>query len=68
MEILSILGMVALNYGELLRGCVCCFCELNSNETLNFWFVQEEKLPYAFYISDKELLVALGTYLEKNKG
>ncbi|GMY22460.1 notchless protein homolog [Fagus crenata] len=33
------------------------------NKLLN----NEEKLPYAFYISDKELLVALGTYLEKNK-
>ncbi|XP_057736295.1 notchless protein homolog isoform X1 [Arachis stenosperma] len=27
----------------------------------------EEKLPYAFYISDEELLVPLETYLHKNK-
>lgn len=27
----------------------------------------EEKLPYAFYISDHELVVDLGTYLQKNK-
>ncbi|KAA0048388.1 notchless protein-like protein [Cucumis melo var. makuwa] len=27
----------------------------------------EEKLPYAFYISDQELTVSLGAYLEKNK-
>ncbi|GMN32181.1 hypothetical protein TIFTF001_003556 [Ficus carica] len=27
----------------------------------------EEKLPYAFYITDQELVVQLGTYLEKNK-
>ena len=33
-----------------------------------FGLVQEEKLPYSFYISDKELVVPLGTYLEKNKG
>lgn len=31
-------------------------------------FDQEEKLPYAFYISDQELIVPLETYLEKNKG
>ena len=24
--------------------------------------------PYAFYISDQELVVQLGTYLQKNKG
>ncbi|XP_062118920.1 notchless protein homolog [Humulus lupulus] len=33
------------------------------NQLLN----NEEKLPYAFYISDQELLVPLGTYLEKHK-
>ncbi|KAF9593285.1 hypothetical protein IFM89_021041 [Coptis chinensis] len=33
------------------------------NDLLN----NEEKLPYAFYISDKELVVQLGAYLEKNK-
>ncbi|KAG9460005.1 hypothetical protein H6P81_004513 [Aristolochia fimbriata] len=27
----------------------------------------EEKFPYSFYISDQELLVQLGTYLEKSK-
>lgn len=25
-------------------------------------------LPYSFYVSDEELLVPVGTYLEKNKG
>ena len=34
------------------------------NKLLN----NEEKLPYAFYISDQELLVPLETYLHKNKG
>ena len=34
----------------------------------HFWDFQEEKLPYAFYISDQELVVQLGTYLQKNKG
>ncbi|RVX00389.1 Notchless protein-like [Vitis vinifera] len=34
------------------------------NKLLN----NEEKLPYAFYISDQELVVQLGTYLQKNKG
>jgi len=33
-----------------------------------FFSCQEEKLPYAFYISDHELVVDLGTYLQKNKG
>lgn len=33
------------------------------NKLLN----NEEKLPYAFYISDHELLVPLGSYLEKHK-
>ncbi|EXB70653.1 hypothetical protein L484_023839 [Morus notabilis] len=33
------------------------------NQLLN----NEEKLPYAFYVSDKELIVPLGVYLEKNK-
>ncbi|XP_024988898.1 notchless protein homolog [Cynara cardunculus var. scolymus] len=27
----------------------------------------EEKLPYAFYISDQELVIQLGDYLQKNK-
>ncbi|XP_057512806.1 notchless protein homolog [Actinidia eriantha] len=27
----------------------------------------EEKLPYAFYISDQELVVQLGSYLQKHK-
>ncbi|KAL6564117.1 Notchless protein 1 [Orobanche hederae] len=27
----------------------------------------EEKLPYAFYVSDNELVVQLGSYLQKNK-
>ncbi|KAL7113072.1 hypothetical protein ACP275_04G040700 [Erythranthe tilingii] len=33
------------------------------NKLLN----NEEKLPYAFYVSDHELLVHLGAYLKKNK-
>ncbi|XP_071707124.1 notchless protein homolog [Rutidosis leptorrhynchoides] len=33
------------------------------NKLLN----NEEKLPYAFYISDQELVVQLGDYLQKNK-
>lgn len=33
------------------------------------WFVcaQEEKMPYTFYIENKELNEALGVYAEKNK-
>ncbi|XP_057498668.1 notchless protein homolog isoform X2 [Actinidia eriantha] len=34
------------------------------NKLLN----NEEKLPYAFYISDQELVVQLGSYLQKHKG
>ncbi|KAL3644950.1 Notchless protein 1 [Castilleja foliolosa] len=33
------------------------------NQLLN----NEEKLPYAFYVSDHELVVQLGLYLQKNK-
>jgi ribosome assembly protein 4 len=33
------------------------------NKLLN----NEEKLPYAFYVSDQELVVQLGSYLQKNK-
>ena len=29
---------------------------------------QEEKLPYAFYINDKELLGSLGAHLLQNRG
>ncbi|EXB37371.1 Notchless-like protein [Morus notabilis] len=36
-------------------------------QIVNQLLKNEEKLPYAFYISDHELLVPLGTYLEKNK-
>ncbi|KAG6403054.1 hypothetical protein SASPL_135271 [Salvia splendens] len=34
------------------------------NQLLN----NEEKLPYTFYVSDHELAVELGSYLQKNKG
>ncbi|KAI3921869.1 hypothetical protein MKX01_005558 [Papaver californicum] len=34
------------------------------NKLLN----NEDKLPYSFYVSDQELVVQLGAYLEKNKG
>ncbi|PKI62946.1 notchless protein homolog [Punica granatum] len=37
--------------------------QLIVNKLLN----NEEKLPYAFYISDQELFVPLETYLQKNK-
>lgn len=33
------------------------------NKLLN----NEEKLPYAFYISDQELVIQLGDYLQKKK-
>ena len=32
-----------------------------------FGLFQEDKLFYSFYISYKEFVVPLGTYLEKNK-
>lgn len=32
------------------------------------FFFQEEKLPNAFFISDRELVEPPGVYLEKNKG
>ncbi|KAL5173564.1 Notchless [Glycine soja] len=38
------------------------------NQIVNKLLNNEEKLPYAFYISDEELLVPLETYLQKNKG
>ena len=39
-------------------------------KVLNFLSIglQEEMLPYSFYVSDEELLVPVGTYLEKNQG
>ncbi|KAL3342842.1 hypothetical protein AABB24_026734 [Solanum stoloniferum] len=37
------------------------------NQVVNKLLSNEEKLPYAFYISDEELVVQLGSYLEKNK-
>ena len=30
--------------------------------------IQEEKLSYSFYVSDEELLVSVGTYMERNSG
>ncbi|CAL1361770.1 unnamed protein product [Linum trigynum] len=36
-------------------------------QIVNELLKNEEKLPYAFYISNQELVVALETYLEKNK-
>ncbi|XVE76756.1 hypothetical protein DITRI_Ditri13aG0006500 [Diplodiscus trichospermus] len=40
---------------------------LQLQQIVNTLLKNEEKLPYAFYISNQELLVPLGTYLEKNK-
>ncbi|KAF6168383.1 hypothetical protein GIB67_018223 [Kingdonia uniflora] len=40
---------------------------LQLQEIVNTLLQNEEKLPYAFYISDKELVLQLGSYLEKNK-
>ncbi|XP_019175867.1 PREDICTED: notchless protein homolog [Ipomoea nil] len=37
------------------------------NQMVNKLLSNDEKLPYAFYISDQELVVHLGSYLEKNK-
>ncbi|XP_077250892.1 WD-40 repeat family protein / notchless protein [Tasmannia lanceolata] len=37
------------------------------HEVVNKLLNNEEKLPYAFYISDQELLMQLGSYLQKNK-
>jgi hypothetical protein len=30
--------------------------------------VQEDKLPYAFYIADEELAVQLGAYMQQKNG
>ncbi|BAT95873.1 hypothetical protein VIGAN_08269700 [Vigna angularis var. angularis] len=38
------------------------------NQIVNKLQNNEEKLPYAFYISDEELIAPLETYLQKNKG
>ncbi|KAK8650440.1 hypothetical protein V6N13_140079 [Hibiscus sabdariffa] len=40
---------------------------LQLQQIVNTLLKNEEKLPYAFYISNQELLVPLGNYLEKNK-
>jgi ribosome assembly protein 4 len=31
-------------------------------------FIQEEKLPYAFYVGDEELSVQLGAYMRQKNG
>jgi hypothetical protein len=31
-------------------------------------FLQEDKLPYAFYIADEELAVQLGAYMQQKNG
>ncbi|KAK4407214.1 Notchless protein [Sesamum angolense] len=36
-------------------------------QLVNKLLSNEEKLPYAFYVSDNELVVQLGSYLQKNK-
>ncbi|XP_018454854.2 notchless protein homolog isoform X1 [Raphanus sativus] len=36
-------------------------------QLVNKFLNNEEMLPYSFYVSDEELLVPVGTYLEKNK-
>ncbi|KNA23871.1 hypothetical protein SOVF_021080 [Spinacia oleracea] len=36
-------------------------------QIVNTLLSNEERLPYAFYISDNELVVELGNYLQKNK-
>lgn len=36
-------------------------------QLVNGLLKNEERLPYAFYISDEELIVQLGAYLQKNK-
>ncbi|XP_042488770.1 notchless protein homolog [Macadamia integrifolia] len=40
---------------------------LQLQQIVNKLLNNEEKLPYAFYISDQKLVVQLGSYLEKNK-
>ncbi|KAK1259214.1 hypothetical protein QJS04_geneDACA010205 [Acorus gramineus] len=37
-------------------------------EIVNTLLKNEERLPYSFYISDQELTIQLGNYLQKNKG
>ncbi|KMZ76365.1 hypothetical protein ZOSMA_103G00710 [Zostera marina] len=40
---------------------------LQLQQTVNTLLKNEEKLPYAFYIADQELVEQIGSYLEKNK-
>ncbi|PKU82285.1 notchless protein homolog [Dendrobium catenatum] len=40
---------------------------LQLQQLVNKLHQNEEKLPYAFYISDQELVMQLGEYLQKNK-
>jgi ribosome assembly protein 4 len=40
---------------------------LQLTQLVNRFLDNEEMLPYSFYVSDEELLVPVGTYLEKNK-
>ncbi|XP_006412402.2 notchless protein homolog [Eutrema salsugineum] len=40
---------------------------LQLTELANRFLNNEEKLPYAFYVSGEELVVPVGTYIEKNR-
>ncbi|KAH0896935.1 hypothetical protein HID58_046503 [Brassica napus] len=40
---------------------------LQLTQLVNRFLNNEEMLPYSFYVSDEELLVPVGTYLEKNQ-
>ncbi|CAH8312831.1 unnamed protein product [Eruca vesicaria subsp. sativa] len=39
---------------------------LQLTNLVNTFLNNEEKLPYSFYVSDEELLVSVGTYMESN--
>ncbi|KAF2571738.1 hypothetical protein F2Q70_00004646 [Brassica cretica] len=40
---------------------------LQLTQLVNKFRNNEEMLPYSFYVSDEELLVPVGTYIENNK-
>ncbi|KAL0888471.1 hypothetical protein Bca101_012454 [Brassica carinata] len=42
--------------------------QLQLTSLVNKFLNNEEKLSYTFYISDEELLVSVGTYMERNRG
>ncbi|KAI3867633.1 hypothetical protein MKW98_006010 [Papaver atlanticum] len=63
----KLLNNVSVDLGFISNFCKKNYIVLVIEYCIHFRFFQEEKLPYSFYVSDQELIVQLGAFLEKNK-